>query len=218
MGEHQFIGNKYSVKYKQLESIGHYSSIDPIVLDGDFANYENGVIADEGNYVHNKKTGTWTFYRTGTKDTWYTESYVSTDKIRLRSYYPDGRTKRKEKHNETYTVATGKCYNERGKKIPFTPFYTAPKPLYRIDEYLAENLVYPEKAANDNIEGTVILKFIVNEDGEITNVEVVKGIAGGCNDEASWVITNMPKWSPGIKDDKKVKVPYYMPVQFRLTN
>ena len=215
-GDNNFSGKKYTVKDNVLESVGYYSSIDPIVQDGHFAVYENGYMTGEGDYTHNKKHGKWTYYRNEKKDKWYTETYISEDKIKLRSYYPNGRLKRKEKHNNTYTRATGKCFNEKGKKMPFTPFYTAPKPLYRIDEYLAENLKYPESARDQSIEGTVILRFIVNEDGNITNTEVIKGVAGGCSKEAVRVISGMPKWSEGIKDDKKVSVVFYQPVTFRL--
>ena len=213
--DNTFIGKKYSVKDKQLESIGNYSSIDPIVLDGHVEGYENGYIAADGTYDHNKKTGTWTYYREGTKTIWYTETYVSNDKIKLKSYYPNGRLKRKEKHNDTYTIASGKCFNEKGKKMSFTSFYTAPKALYRVDEYVAQNIKYPDSARNRSIEGNVIVRFAVNGDGDVTDVKVIKGIAGGCNEESVRVISAMPKWSGGIKDDKKVSVYFYQSITFR---
>lgn len=210
-----FIGKKYTVRDNLLESIGDYSSIDPIVQDGHFVIYENAYITGEGDYVHNRKHGKWIYYRSEKKDKWYAETYISDDKIKLRSYYPTGRLKRKEKHNETYTKASGKCYGEKKhKKIPFTRFYTAPVPAYPMEQYLSENLKYPAGARDSSIEGAVVLKYVVNEDGNVTQTEVVKGIAGGCNQEAIRVLSNMPKWSPAIKDDKKTKVTFYQLVNF----
>ena len=64
-------------------------------------------------------------------------------------------------------------------------------------KFLKENLDYPEKARRLGIEGKVFLQFIVDKDGSINNIEVVRGIGAGCDEEAVRVLKNAPKWNPG---------------------
>ncbi len=91
-----------------------------------------------------------------------------------------------------------------------------PEPGYDIVNYLNDNLVYPDKALNGNIQGRVVLKFTVNEDGSITDCKVEKGIGGGCDEEAMKVVSAMPKWKPGQNNGVPVKVRYMLPVTFTI--
>ena len=91
-----------------------------------------------------------------------------------------------------------------------------PEPGYDIVNYLNDNLVYPDKALNGNIQGRVVLKFTVNEDGSITDCKVEKGIGGGCDEEAMKVVRAMPKWKPGQNNGVPVKVRYMLPVAFTI--
>ncbi len=92
-----------------------------------------------------------------------------------------------------------------------------PEPGYDMSVYLNNHLHYPDAAANKNIQGRVILKFVVNEDGSITNCKVEKGIGGGCDEEALNVIKNMPNWKAGIHNGQTVKVLTMLPVSFTLS-
>ncbi|MFH1319604.1 MAG: energy transducer TonB [Bacteroidota bacterium] len=82
--------------------------------------------------------------------------------------------------------------------------------------YLAKNIKYPEMAKNAGIQGTVNLSFIVNKKGKITNVKVLRGIGGGCDEEAMRIVKNMPRWNPGKQRGKPVKVSFSLPVRFKL--
>lgn len=82
--------------------------------------------------------------------------------------------------------------------------------------FLAENIIYPEKAQLRGIQGRVVLMFIVDESGVISNIEVVNDVAGGCSEEAVRVVKKMPKWIPGKEDGKEVKVYYTLPIKFTL--
>ncbi|NCX96219.1 MAG: energy transducer TonB [Chitinophagia bacterium] len=66
------------------------------------------------------------------------------------------------------------------------------------------------------IQGRVIVNFVVNEDGFISDVKVLRGIGGGCDEEALRVIKAMPTWTPGEQDGKKVKTYFTQPISFRL--
>ena len=83
-------------------------------------------------------------------------------------------------------------------------------------EYLQENLVYPEEAAEGNIQGKVIVQFIVDSVGNIGNVKVVRPVHELLDAEAIRVVKTFPQFSPGRQDGKPVNVLYTLPVNFKL--
>lgn len=93
---------------------------------------------------------------------------------------------------------------------------TFPGGEFKMYEFLAMNIRYPQRAREDGYSGTVYVRFIVEPDGTITNIEVAKGVGGGCSEEAVRVVKLMPKWIPGEAFGKKVRVTYTLPINFRL--
>ena len=83
-------------------------------------------------------------------------------------------------------------------------------------EFLSGNIKYPETAKDKNISGRVFIQFVIEKDGSVTNVKVMKGIGGGCDEEAVRVVKSMPKWKPGMQDGKPVRVSYNLPIVFKL--
>lgn len=82
--------------------------------------------------------------------------------------------------------------------------------------YLGQNLEYPIKAARMNISGRVFVQFVVEKDGSLTQVKVVKGIGFGCDEEAVRVIQSAPKWEPGKQRGRAVRVRQSIPIFFVL--
>jgi len=83
-------------------------------------------------------------------------------------------------------------------------------------KYLQSNLKYPTMARESGIQGKVFVTFVVEKDGSITDVKVLRGIGGGCDEEAVRVIKNMPKWNVGKQRGKPVRVQFNMPIVFKL--
>lgn len=83
-------------------------------------------------------------------------------------------------------------------------------------KYLAENIKYPALAKESGIQGRVFINFVVEPDGSISNVKVLRGIGGGCDEEAVRVVKSMPNWKPGKQRGKPVRVSYNLPVKFTL--
>ncbi len=83
-------------------------------------------------------------------------------------------------------------------------------------KYLQENIKYPEMAKESGIQGTVYVTFVVEKDGRITNVKVLRGIGGGCDEEAVRIIKNMPRWKPGKQRGRAVRAQFNMPIRFVL--
>ncbi len=85
-------------------------------------------------------------------------------------------------------------------------------------KYLNKNLKYPTMARESGIQGTVYLTFVVSKTGQISGVRVLRGIGGGCDEEAVRVIQAMPPWIPGRQNGKTVPVQFSLPLRFTLTS
>lgn len=83
-------------------------------------------------------------------------------------------------------------------------------------KYLQKNLKYPPIARENNITGRVIMSFVVEKNGQLTDIKVLRGIGGGCDEEAIRVLKNAPAWKPGIQNGRPVRVAYTMPIFFQL--
>jgi len=83
-------------------------------------------------------------------------------------------------------------------------------------KYLRDNIKYPEMAKESGIQGTVYVTFVVEKDGRISNVKILRGIGGGCDEEAMRVIKGMPKWKPGKQRGRPVRAQFNMPIRFIL--
>jgi protein TonB len=101
----------------------------------------------------------------------------------------------------------------------FTIVENQPEPVGGISafyEYVGKNLKYPNLARRNNIEGRVFIQFVVEKDGSLTDVKVLKGIGGGCDEEAVRIISNAPKWKPGKQRGRPVRVQMILPILFKL--
>ncbi len=83
-------------------------------------------------------------------------------------------------------------------------------------KFLQENIRYPQMARESGIQGTVFLQFVVERDGSVTDIKVLRGIGGGCDEEAIRVLKLMPKWNPGKQRGRPVRVQFTMPIRFTL--
>jgi protein TonB len=85
-----------------------------------------------------------------------------------------------------------------------------------MNKFLDENLTYPKDAIKQGIQGKVWVGFIVDKEGKIAEIEVLRGIGGGCDEEAVRVIAKMPNWIPGKQSGKPVVVKFRFPINFTL--
>ena len=82
--------------------------------------------------------------------------------------------------------------------------------------FLYENIQYPAMARETGIQGRVYITFVVEKDGSITDVRLLKGIGGGCDEESIRVVKAMPKWIPGKQRERPVRVQFILPIKFTL--
>lgn len=82
--------------------------------------------------------------------------------------------------------------------------------------YIKNNLKYPAFAEENGIQGRVTLSFVVEKDGSISNINVLRSPAEELSQEAIRIVKSMPKWKPGVLKGENVRVKYVLPVTFRL--
>lgn len=146
----------------------------------------------------------------------------------LKSYYPSGKLKREEKHVympdnffslKTYgpdSLQYGKCYNMKGAEIEFTPYVQYARPSFDMMSFLIENVSYPDKARDKNIEGRVKVNFTINEDGQAEQFSIAESVSTELDAEALRVLRKMPKWRPAQQDGEPISVWYTQPLTFTL--
>ncbi|MFV0419489.1 MAG: energy transducer TonB [Dysgonomonas sp.] len=117
-------------------------------------------------------------------------------------------TENSENQNENKTVAK---IDTLQNKLP-----EFPGGQKALDEYIRINLKYPKRAIQMNIEGRVVFNLSVSSEGDITKIELFKGVYSECNEEGYYLIKRMPKWTPGLKDGKPVAMQVMIPIPFVL--
>ena len=83
-------------------------------------------------------------------------------------------------------------------------------------KYIKDNLKYPVIAQESGIQGRVVVRFVVNKQGETTDVEILKGLDAACDKEVIRIVKSMPRWIPGKRSGRAVDVYYTLPVVFKL--
>ncbi len=163
--------------------------------------------------------------------------FNASPKAKLLFLYQDGNKKkgisftdeRLPKENKTnWTIVYNEKWNEVMQSDPGTP----DNPIFEVVEhmpeftgggmpalmeYLSKNIKYPEAAMKKGIQGRGIVQFVVEKDGSITNVKILRGVDPELDKEAVRVVSAMPKWKPGTQRGEAVRVRFTVPVMFRLT-
>lgn len=112
----------------------------------------------------------------------------------------------------TEEVVKGKVYDFVSiEKVP-----EFPGGMKRFYEYLSKNMKYPQLAQENNVQGKVWLSFTVERNGQLTDIQITRGLGSGTDEEAKRVLEESPKWIPGIQNGKAVRVKYNININFTL--
>ena len=87
-----------------------------------------------------------------------------------------------------------------------------------VQKWISKNVKYPVLAMENGIQGKVFVQFVIERDGSITDVKVVRGVDSSLDKEAIRVVKAMPKWTPGKQRGKAVRVSFTLPINFQLSN
>jgi TonB family protein len=233
-GTLSFVGASKTNNLQDLKLEGSFVSYYPNGNKMVESNYDNGnPVGDLTEYYPNGKLyNIKTYTKTVTEETqlvWKTCS-DSTGKIiaengngewinYLNNGYEHGPVVNGVKEGEWYQNINGVEYkhfykNGNEVKINVTPEF--PGGMEDFLKFIGRNLKYPKEAVKNGTSGTVLISFIVEKDGALTDVKVARDIGDGCGDEAVRVIKLSPVWNPGMQDGHPVRVAFSIPVTFTL--
>jgi TonB family protein len=112
------------------------------------------------------------------------------------------------------------CQAQQKQEIKYAELERLPSfkgGMSAFDLFIINNLKYPIEARKNNVQGKVVVGFVIEKDGSVTETRVIKGIGSGCDEEALRVINESPKWIPGLLlGGKPVRVSYTIPIIFQL--
>ena len=113
------------------------------------------------------------------------------------------------------SASTGKA-KERDVYTAVETMAEFPGGMEELLQYLKTTITYPESAIKEHVQGRVIVKFVIEEDGAVTDAEIIKGVSPGLDAEALRVVNNMPRWIPAKVKGKAVASNFTLPVNFSL--
>lgn len=194
-------------QYKMGKQDGIYKkwSLETLTVSGQYENdkevghweawFSNGGKNYEGDYVNGKREGEWKFY-------------FKSGKLAANEIYKDGEP------------AEIHWYEEDGTEVE------APDTLEREPEFsggeqamimfINENISYPQSAIENGEQGIIYVTFVVNPDGTLTEIEILKGVSDALDNESMRMVKKMPNWIPGMDHNRKLPIRYTLPVHFRL--
>jgi len=172
----------------------------PQVVDGNgyYTGFDDNFkyIAEEGNVKAGLRDGNWKG-----------QEIYKTAKLTFAEKYDNGK------------LLTGTTTDSAGHQYTYTRQYVRPQYAHgeeALYDYLGNNIKYPEQDRRNNIQGKVILSFVVEKDGSITDIKVLKTPSEDLAQEAVRVVKKMPRWKPGMQHGRVVRVGYTLPVNFAL--
>ena len=182
-------------KSGQIKSHKEYSNYNDKKLDGKLNEwYENGQIRKDIDFKYGKKSG------------------------KLLTYWNNGNPKRIDVY-ENDKLIEGKCINSDGIEAihyDYEKMAEFPGGINEFMQYVAKETKYPNKSRKKGIEGRVLVGFMVNKNGTISDIKIVQSVNKELDEEAIRVVRNMPKWEPGMEDGEAVGVSINLPISFVL--
>jgi protein TonB len=156
--------------------------------------FESGQIRKDIDYKNGKKNG------------------------QLFTYWANGKLKRADKYEDDKLIE-GKCMTVEGKERSHYDYEKMPEfpgGINKLRQYLSKEIKYPKNANRAGIEGRVLVGFVVNENGTISDIKIIEKVFNELDEEAMRVVRKMPKWEPGMEDGEAEKFSFNLPIQFKL--
>lgn len=185
-------------------------------LDGAYYEYyQDGSKKIEGQYKNGERAKEWLWFYKGTGAPWIKAHYDANGTLtgQLQVYYENGEQKRQEVYNNA-TLVEYKCYSVTGRDTIYTPLESPAKFDGEISTFVGNELKYPPVARMQGVEGKVTVEFIINEDGSVSDADIIKSLNDECDREALRIINAMPRWMPAHIDGQPFKSTVSVPIVF----
>ncbi|QQR97245.1 MAG: TonB family protein [Sphingobacteriales bacterium] len=217
----------------------HFNLLNHSIREGEAIYYtSSGEIYMQGHYLNNKMNGAWITYAGNGRYKEKEEEYLDGVKFgKSISFFPNGNPKKVYTYNSYEKIIKTSCYDSLGNKLDCDSLYLAsyerdtsgiiydrtevmpsfPGGGAELMKFLSTNIKYPEEARKKELEGKVIVHFIVDTNGLLTDLKILNdGVGGGCAEESIRVCKLMPRWTPALQKNKFVKAFYTLPISYKL--
>lgn len=205
----------YYKSSRAIQMIGYFTNEKQIVkTDTAIFFFENGSVSSTGKYVNNNRAGFWIFYFE--PERMDCEGYYN-DEIQDGKwvyYHRNGIISSLEFYNNG-ELSKMKCWDENGNALSVC--YETMLPTFQgdLNEFLNNNISYPETARQDGIQGKVVATFQINPDGKVSNIEIVKSLRWDCDLEVIRIIELMPPWKYYPNHNRNCPIKHTLPVTFK---
>lgn len=200
---------------------GYSHSKDSIMKFGRFNYYfDDGAIHSMNNYINNRLDGKSVYYyQNGTFS--YEINFIEDKKNgELKGYYENGALRRVDHYKNGLLLDGGKCFTQTGQDTTYfiyernASFKNGTLEVFR--DFVLTHLKYPPEAMEMGIQGKVIIQFVVNSKGKVSDIKVLKSPNMFLNRAAIEAVSKSDLWEPGIQEGKKVKQQFTIPINFKL--
>ena len=199
-GKPQSVERHWSIPKKDYMVVNYWDSLGNQIIEEGIGYcrcaleaFENSTIFSVGKLFSGKKDSLWTIYRSGRK---YAEEFYMAN-----------------------SLISGTSYDDGGQQYKYSQIEEMAQPqggMMRFYSHVASVMKYPKGARRMGIEGKVFVEFIVEKDGSLSNVRVIKGIGAGCDEQAVAAVKSSSNWTPALQRGQKVRQKMVLPVQFKL--
>lgn len=210
-----YVEEVYNTLGNELLSKGQYQNKSRTIKTGTWFQYLNDTLLEENNYVDGKLDGLCTsYYRSGKVH--YKIHYRAGEKDgSFKSFFENDSLKREDIYSSGELIK-GNCFNDKGYEVPYYDFSTPAEfegGESALTTYLQSKLSrYSPKHSSDPIK--VIVRFVITEDGDITNVKITQSAGDFYDGIAMDVVKEMPKWIPGTHDGEPCNQWFNLPIRF----
>ena len=219
----EFGSNFLKIKKNSFEDIIseiYFMDLDFKIKQGKYKKFTNNILTYESIYLNDTLNGLFNEYflsgRIKEKGM-YKKSNLDDS---LHTYYETGVVRRRDFYNNN-ELKSGKCYSSLGADTTYFKYETDAEfqgGIANFYSFIAKNLIYPQVAIEEGIQGECFVNFGVSKAGEIYNIRLLKGVTGcpECDKESLRVVRLMPKWKPATIDGRVVNSYYRIPINFNL--
>ena len=191
----------------------HSATVNTFFMSGqiksqiEYSNYDRS--------IRSGKSITWNLDGQKISEINYSDNFMDGSLI---TYWDNGQIKRNDIYDKGKFIR-GNCYAIEGKDTTHFAYEVMPQfpgGEGELFKFLRNNVKYPRNARENGISGKVYVSYIIDKDGGLRDIKIMKGVSQDLDEEAMRVIKLMPKWIPGIQDGIPVQVQYNMPINFML--
>ena len=192
----------HDVKNKEIVCSKTFTIDNLLTAENNFSNYSKGVRQGASRSWVDGKLMDSCWYENGKRDGTRIK-YWSNSKVRRKEIYVVGEMKQ------------GNCFDSTGLELDYFPEQTDPEypggtnALY---QFIANNFKYPDEALYLDQQGKIYVSFVINKDGKVEQIKILRGVSYSLDNEAMRVVKLMPNWTPGTQEGKIVKVRYTLPI------